>query len=190
MSLEPDPIETVIGTKAYNETKSLELGMSKGLGELGYVWQDILNMPKLEKLKLVYYHGDHISWVKEAGKLMAAVMYDSSAVQALDGELEMKIEMYQSVDVPDWPAATYTKKTDEYMKRAKSRMQVYSFSLPPKLSSITITASVAPQGSFAFATYRHGGWRFNTPAGRNTDTHLRKTLVWEKEHRELQDTAL
>ena len=188
----PDPLETTVGTKAYHLVKSLDLGMSEGLEELGYLWQDVLAMDQLEKLKFVYYHGNPWAWVNVAAEMMVVMSYETKPLEDLDQpeHLELRVEMFESVDVPAYPAANYTTKLDKYIQKANVRTQVYSFGLPARLKSITISASVSPQAAFAFATYRRDGWRFNSPAGPSTDTRLRKTLVWEKEQKDLQDTAL
>ena len=192
MSEVPDPLETSVGSRAYNEIKSLEFGMSKGLEELGHLWSDTLCLPKLEQLKLVFYHGDALAWMKQMTELTVAMTYETQSIEELASSegLELRVELFESVAVPRYGAPTYTTKINEYKSRAKTRSHAYRFVLPRKLKAIIISASVSPQAAFAFATYRHHGWRFNSPPAPSTDTHHRKTLVWEKEHKEIEDTAL
>jgi hypothetical protein len=176
-------ITSLIGEIAVSNIRSLEFGMSNGVEELGYLWEEISAIPHLSKLRLVFYHNNGMKWIRQLGELASAMVYNTPTMGKLarPAEFVLQAELYQSIAIGQHSAATYTQKLERYMGKAKAKGRVYSLTLPRHLQMVTITGSVSQHAAFAFATYRHEGWRFNAPKGPSKDNNIKKCLVWERE---------
>lgn len=137
-----------IGQLALNNIQKLEVQVSNGLVDLGAIWDDLNGAcTKLKYLKLVFYH-DHKNWMS------------SLADFALMPQPKPKIDLHLYTSI--WANATESASNirteiDQALEKAERRRKVIRYTGLPKVTHITIAASVSGVAAFAFLTYTHNG---------------------------------
>ncbi|RYO88303.1 hypothetical protein DL766_003463 [Monosporascus sp. MC13-8B] len=141
-----------LGNVACQFITNLEVHVKQGIGELGYIWKTMNSCPKLNNLRLVFYH-DRQQWIKTLAQLAHYAQRRLDSPTGKDGGFELGLELYKSI----WAYGSSKNRYPDIFKRelrnAPRDFEVLQFKIPDPLRRITITASVNDPTIRGFSEY-------------------------------------
>lgn len=144
----PDPSRNFIrelGPVASQYIKSIEVVVHRGLQDLQAMWPIICSLPKLQSMRLVFYH-DLYNWSKTFAELAELHKHDKKFL--------LYLEMYTSIWSPPKYGSWYRKNFNTCMVAAASSSNGMRSNMPQLLRKITITASVCRDAAVNIAKWR------------------------------------
>lgn len=162
-----------LGDTACKYITKLEVDIESGLGDIGNVWSTMSMCPKLENLRLIFYH-EKTNWSRTLAMLVNHVLKN-------DNNLKIEIELYTSVHFIRRPkvAYDYEDQMELHYVWANAHAEIFSFTPPSPLRKITLTASVNPEAALGLERWDSGtGWHFK---GQDSADVGMKLLRWEKD---------